>query len=167
MRRRLFNVATALSLLVCVIVLALWLRSYWRRDAWDWGTRTGRAGVDSFRGYLSAGRVEVPPADLAKIPRGHLVHSEPASRAEATMLKPNWSFGVIRGTRIQQRGITASDVRVPHCLVALVASVAPGAWWYRRRRRPPPGCCPTCGYDLRATPGRCPECGTFTSAPGT
>jgi hypothetical protein len=34
--------------------------------------------------------------------------------------------------------------------------------WYKRRRmlqRWTAGCCPECGYDVRASTGRCPECG--------
>ena len=134
MTRRLLNPLTILSLLLCIAVCVLWVRSYWRHDAWNWGTRTGRAGVDSLRGYLSAGAVEVTPGGLANIPHGHRVYSEPADEGAATMLKPNWSFGVIRATRVSTGGLRA---------------------W----RRPPPGSCRTCGYDLRATPDRCPECG--------
>src|SRR5687768_14337477 len=32
MKRRLLNLLTALSLLLCVAVVALWVRSYWRAD---------------------------------------------------------------------------------------------------------------------------------------
>ena len=161
MIRRLINIVTFISLLLCVGAFSLWVRSYWRFDGWNWGTPTGRAGIDSFQGYLSFGAVRVPPAALARIPRGHLLTSEPAALGAARMLRPNWSFGVFRGARVNSGGMTAWDVRVPHWLVALVCAVAPAIHLYRKKRRAPPGSCRTCGYDLRASPERCPECGTL------
>ena len=37
MTRRLLNFLTALSLLLCVAVVALWVRSYWVSDEVRWG----------------------------------------------------------------------------------------------------------------------------------
>jgi hypothetical protein len=39
------------------------------------------------------------------------------------------------------------------CYVAII----PG---HKRRKRRGAGCCPECGYNLRASPERCPECGS-------
>jgi hypothetical protein len=72
--------------------------------------------------------------------------------------------GLEDGHRSGLRERTRSAV-FPTWVPAGIFAIAPVvAWrrWIRRRRARASGCCPTCGYDLRATPERCPECGTVT-----
>ena len=167
MFRRVFTVLSGLSLLLCVAACALWVRSYWRGDSLNWGTPTGRAGVDSIQGRFIVGRVVVVPRELANTPRGWIFTSAPADEAVATMLRPNWEFATIQAARVRDRALTAEDVRVPHWHLALAAAVLPTWWWLRRRRDRRMrrlGHCLHCGYDLRATPGRCPECGAVSPA---
>ena len=174
MPRRLFTLASALSLAVCLTVCVLWVRSYWRSDAWNWGTRSGRAGVASLQGRLSVGWLVVPPAGLVRIPRGQIVESVPADEAARTAVKPGWSFAMVQATRVRQPGLTYQEVRVPYWLLAMAAGVLP-AIWVRRGSRGGRlllrGLCPACGDDLRATPeksgallDRCPECGATPGA---
>ena len=51
-------------------------------------------------------------------------------------------------------------VLIPAFLGAGLPAVRASVATRRRVRRLAAGCCPFCGYDLRATTGRCPECGT-------
>jgi hypothetical protein len=160
MTRRLLNLLTALSLLLCLAAAALWVRSYFVGDTFDWATRAGRAGVDSCRGNVSMGRVDVPPADLATIPRGTLFRSKPAGWAAAERTEPAWSFAGFAVVHFDFRGMRVRELRVPFWALVLVTGVAPVVYMRRRLRAPvPAGTCRRCGYDLRATPDRCPECG--------
>jgi hypothetical protein len=155
MFHRLFTLLSALSLLLCVAIVVLWVRTHehparakGRIGTHGYGIKSSRGGIEVWRG--------LDPWDL-------MDSADPYRRLDSV---PGW-LGVDRAGSWEFAG----GLRFPHALPALVASVLPLVWVARRlteraRQRAAtrrPGLCPHCGYDLRATPDRCPECGTSTA----
>jgi hypothetical protein len=141
----LFNVAAAVSLMLCPVAAVLWVRGYFATDAF--GMRVGAGhliGVISDTGSLAFSWQDRPPEELfvwnSRRPPGHLQTTAPLGftwrRSQHTLMLyvPNWF------------------VMIPAALAIVV--LLRRAW-----TRVGPGCCPNCGYDLRATLDRCPECG--------
>ena len=178
MKARLFALLSALSLLLCVAVVVLWVRSLGRTGSSyfiqpalhvqftssdgvlgltltrDSGLRPAVNSSDDLYGWFSY-RTPMPP--------GH-------DRATLTTRGCNeWGFGFYLSETVgPPRGYWRFGGRrlwivwVPFWLPVLLAALPPA--WYsgatiRRRRRGRAGLCAACGYDLRATPDRCPECG--------
>ena len=193
MRRRLFPILCALSLLLCAAVCVLWVRSYWHRDyicggytggrwvcavssegAVQWLTETQVAGDRSPARRLiwDAGSATPDETQIHEM-RGAAPWTswhEPANGARVL----GWGYG---NGSWSPRGLYRLNARPsyrrryiqtpiwPLAAVTLLAPVASVRKWCRAGRRVRLGLCPACGYDLRATPGRCPECGTAVQSP--
>jgi hypothetical protein len=162
MRRRLFAILSALSLLLSIAVAALWVRSYRHGDTFTWAVSRGREGVISARGKLYVASVTSVRELHFDYPPGY--HSMPADEQEASSLRPKSSFLGFSHIHINLFGAVIWQLCVPCWAVVALSLVLPSTWWAvrarrRRRERGDTGLCPACGYDLRATPGRCPECG--------
>jgi hypothetical protein len=176
MRRRLLNLLTALSLLLCVAVAALWVRSYWRYDQVNWFSADSGLCLASGDGILA---VMFGPnyngAGAVAWPRGWRYRNYAALGAQGlpgqVQIASYHQLGRLGLAYDGNRLITPSEgppyfsshrVYFPHWLALIVLSAMPAAraWRaWRCRRAVAAGKCPSCGYDLRATPGRCPECG--------
>jgi hypothetical protein len=186
MTRRLLNLLTALSRLLGVAIVVLWVRGFWRgsRLHLSFGGATP-AGVSYTRWTVEAesGRVVVQRETLAgtasaleertqrwraRLERPIRLESGPPiipqGRTMTYVLESLWDFasGTAAAPVPPAGRMVASYVLFPHWLPLVPVGAPAACWAWRRwtsrrwRRR---GACRRCGYDLRATPGRCPECG--------
>ena len=161
-RRRLFTVCSAGSLLLCIAVCALWVRSYRVPEQVSYWGEAHVLGLFSHKGRVSftfaAGTiVSEDREDGGYGLRYKVVHPAPVFSGG------RW-WGFVKRTTVS--GGTSSGtidmVVVTDGLLVAAAALLPAAWLYRRlrmRRSRRQGLCTTCGYDLRASPERCPECG--------
>jgi hypothetical protein len=183
MKRRLLNLLTVLSLLLFLITVMLWFRSFRSFDQYCWvDDATGREDeVVLLYGGVHVARVE-NMATLARNARLELPTGWTATPLQSFGRAPSFDWQFFYGGRLVVErlrflsfqwltatpGTTAAlwSVRIPLWLPASVSAVLPALWLSKRLRRRRRGLCRVCGYDLRATPDRCPECGVVSGPVG-
>jgi hypothetical protein len=170
-KRRLFTTLSALSLLLGVAVVVLWVRSYWDADFVGWSDQRRFFGALSMGGVLrfehgsyGAGRAGWNGVSYPT-PEGGLWGEVTARTRRGGALR-NWGLAYARIDYRLDGTMVRHALYVPHWLAAAVMTVLPVLTIRARRRRRDSSICTTCGYDLRATPDRCPECGATAPAGG-
>ena len=159
MKRRLFNLAAALSLLLCAAMVVLWVRSYWVSDMFGFSTRFA---IWTDRGSVVVAPSKEYPYSLFDFEVGY---------QQAPLDDPEDFFNPRRVARRSWDVIAAYAEKFPYVTFVvielwgplLLASLLPGIWLLpamKRRSRLRPNRFSQCGYDLRASTDRCPECGT-------
>jgi hypothetical protein len=190
MIRRLLTAASVLSLVLCVVIAIastlLLTVSYSHEWSWDQTEVRGdlskrRIIIRSIWGQIRWIEIEAfpdngPGKHEVLIPGKHCVFGiKPAIRFQ----EMQYWFGHVRkqsfdtyhlaGIRL---GISADPwgsyhgLFIPYWIFFVLAQIPFFGHWRRRRKRLHirDGCCPKCGYDLRASKERCPECGTVITA---
>lgn len=168
MRRLIFTVWSAFSMLVLLVAAAMWVRSYYWWDSAAWPTGTSNAlsvssqfgGIDFLESYYVANRYfGFRPQRPAKFQRNS-VRCDP--------YRPYWRLdtaNAVLGFYYDYLPNLYRRLLIPYWAITLVSAVCPIAWLLTRRRTLKAGCCSRCGYDLRATPDKCPECGRPVKRP--
>ena len=146
MKRRLVNLVTLLSLLLCVAVVGLWVRSYRVSDILERSNGHRHFALHSVNGLMGVVFQRLPD-DVGR--HGLLWTVEDVIvdySAGRALVRFEWR---------------TSHILFPQWVIVILSATLPAVTLRRimRRRRRVSTACGHCGYDLRATPDRCPECG--------
>jgi hypothetical protein len=172
-KRRLLNLLTALSMLLCVAACMMWMRSDRTRDCLSASGPHWASAVESDAGRLS---VVITWYEAPKpLPGWQFALHHQELYWDPTLIPPVWAAFGFEGRReiglpsmaSRQPRWTLSALTVPYWAVFGAGLPAPLLTLMRRvcgRWRRGQGRCPVCSYDLRATPNRCPECGTVAAS---
>jgi hypothetical protein len=168
MRRTLFTLCSAVSLLLCLATCVLWADSYLFERTVYWN------GVSEYEFCSNHGRIHVCRQDWFIKVNGRTVRQiynrDGEFSGETRRYDGEDAVGDSAGSPLgffSDRNPFGDGfehrrwVTMPDWPLAFSFAVAPtiAACNRIRGRHRPRGLCPACGYDLRATPDRCPECG--------
>lgn len=168
-----FNITVAVSLLLCVATISLWIRSF-------------SIVYSAMHQVLRVNGQQLEIHDyFIRAYGGNLYYLHNITQAPFSPL-PNLDRNTAKLLIESQRGGTwftgqapwpeaafnynPDRWRVPIAPLALFFAALPAIWFRsRRRRRATPGVCRTCRYNLTGNAsGVCPECGTAVSSqPGS
>ena len=167
---RLLSSASALSLVLCLTTLALWVGSYsvaeqvaaTRACRYTVGVSGGQLTVEKSicqAIYTGEDGPALVPVDYSVSWRFTLHPPPPNINGEGD---PDWG-GAPSRPNVETRAVlfTVPVWLVTACLALPPLALFLGRLWKRSRRSE--GHCAKCGYDMRATPNRCPECGSSYS----
>src|SRR5687768_266151 len=138
MRRRLTNVAAAVSLALCALTVALWMRSHWRGDVYRLDGDRNHAFV-SEQGTLTCQSVRSSPAAAASKPAGRWkYYSYEAGGSSPSSVATKFGSGTYQLLGVQfrhetfvQRGGRVDAVWtavVPYWLLVLATGLSPVVW---------------------------------------